>query len=221
MAKRKSKKIKKIKSDFAIWDFCASIITGTDEVLDEVEEILEDGKEAIWNIAGSAVIGYDKFADIVAWFFWKTFILFARRMHDGRVNMLKYRKEILKHAGIVFIVLLGLVGVFASTIDYEYSYNGRTLGIVKEQRDVLEILDLISAELSHEYGSNISIDAETDITFKPVISIGKEIDDADTVLRRFTYMGDIQAQAFALVVDGRHIAVVESQAIAEESRIFM
>ena len=60
MAKRKSKKIKKIKSDFTIWDFCASIITGTDEVLDEVEEILEDGKEAIWNIAGSAVIGYDK-----------------------------------------------------------------------------------------------------------------------------------------------------------------
>lgn len=216
MAKRKSKKIKKIKSDFTIWDFCASIITGTDEVLDEVEEILEDGKEAIWNVAGSAVIGYDKFADIVAWFFWKTFILFARRMHDGRVNMLKYRKEILKHAGIVFIVLLGLVGVFASTIDYEYSYNGRTLGIVKEQRDVLEILDLISAELSHEYGSNISIDAETDITFKPVISIGKEIDDADTVLRRFTYMGDIQAQAFAIVVDGRRIAVVESQAIAEE-----
>ena len=74
MAKRKSKKIKKIKTDFTIWDFCASIITGTDEVLDEVEEILEDGKEAIWNIAGSAVIGYDKFANVVAWFFWKTFL---------------------------------------------------------------------------------------------------------------------------------------------------
>ena len=29
-------------------------------------------------------------------------------------------------------------------------------------------------------------------------------------------MGDIQAQAFAIVVDGRRIAVVESQAIAEE-----
>lgn len=222
MAKRKDKKVKAERksklanSEFSIWDFCASIVTAADEVLDEFEEILKDGREGLWNVTAAAVMVYDKLADLVAWFFWKTFVLFARRMHDTRVNALKYRKEILKHAGIVFVVLLGMVGIFASTIDYEYSYNGRTLGIIKEQKDVLEILDLVSAELSHEYGSNISIDAENDITFKPVISIGKEIDDADTVLKRFTYMGDIQAQAFAITVDGQRIAVVESRKIAEE-----
>ena len=37
-------------------------------------------------------------------------------------------------------------------------YNGRTLGIVKEQRDVLEILDLVSEALTQEYGSSIVID---------------------------------------------------------------
>ena len=117
---------------------------------------------------------------------------------------------------IGLVVLVGMVAIYASSTDYEYSYNGRALGIVSEQRDVLEILDLISEELSHEYGSNISINADTDITFRPVISIGKEIDDADTVLKRFTYMGDIQAQAYAIVVDGELIATVESQKIAEE-----
>lgn len=222
MAKRKDKKIKAERkskianSEFSIWDFCASIVTAADEVLDEFEEILKDGKEGLWNVTAAAVMGYDKLADLVAWFFWKTFVQTARQMHDARINALKYRKEILKHAGIVFVVLLGMVGIFASTIDYEYSYNGRALGIIKEQKDVLEILDLVSAELSHEYGSNISIDAENDITFKPVISIGREIDDADTVLKRFTYMGDIQAQAFAITVDGQKIAVVESRKIAEE-----
>ncbi len=129
---------------------------------------------------------------------------------------MKYRKELLKHGLIFFAVLVGMVAVFASTIDYEYSYNGRALGIVEEQKDVLGILSLVSEELSHEYGSNISIDPETDITFKPVVSIGKEIDDADTVLKRFTYMGDIQAQAYAITVDGEMISIVESKKIAEE-----
>ena len=141
---------------------------------------------------------------------------FARNAHDTRIRILENGKSILKHSAIGLVVLVGMVAIYASSTDYEYSYNGRALGIVSEQRDVLEILDLISEELSHEYGSNISINADTDITFRPVISIGKEIDDADTVLKRFTYMGDIQAQAYAIVVDGELIATVESQKIAEE-----
>ena len=75
---------------------------------------------------------------------------------------------------------------------------------------------MVSEELSLEYGSNISIDPETDITFKPVISFGKEIDDADTVLKRFTYMGDIQAQAYGIIVDGERVVTVESEKIAND-----
>ena len=222
MAKGKGKKIKpkretkKEKFNYNIWDFCAGIITATDEILDEVWEILRDGCEGLWNVSAAFVVGFDKVADLISWIFWKTFVLFARRFHAARINLLRYRKEILKHFGIAVAAILCLVGIFASTTDYEYSYNGRALGVVKEQREVLEILDLISTELSHEYGSNITIDPETDITFRPVISIGKEVDDADTVLKRFTYMGDIQATAYAIVVDRQTIAIVESKEIAEE-----
>ena len=213
---KKEKTPKDKKAEFSIWDLCASIITASDEILDEAEEILHDGKEGIWNVTAAAVVGYDKLADLVSWAAWRTFVSFARNAHDTRIRILEHRKSILKHSAIGLVVLVGMVAIYASSTDYEYSYNGRALGIVSEQRDVLEILDLISEELSHEYGSNISIDADTDITFRPVISIGKEIDDADTVLKRFTYMGDIQAQAYAIVVDGELIATVESQKIAEE-----
>ena len=213
---KKEKTPKEEKTGFSIWDLCANIIVAADEILDEAEEILHDGKDGIWNVTAAAVVGYDKLADLVSWAAWRTFVSFARNAHDTRIRILEHRKSILKHSAIGLVVLVGMVAIYASSTDYEYSYNGRALGIVSEQRDVLEILDLISEELSHEYGSNISIDADTDITFRPVISIGKEIDDADTVLKRFTYMGDIQAQAYAIVVDGELIATVESQKIAEE-----
>ncbi len=215
-AKATSKKKNNQKREFSIWDFSASIVVAADEILDEAGEILNDGGEDLWNLAAALVSGYDELADVVSWSVRKTFVAFARRMHDARLGLLKYRRAIIKHALIVFVALIAVVGLFASATDYEYSYNGRALGIVKEQRDVLEILDLVSEELSHEYGSNISIDAETDISFRPVVSVGEEIDDADTVLKRFTYMGEIQAQAYAITVDGEMVATVESKKIAED-----
>ena len=105
---------------------------------------------------------------------------------------------------------------FALTTGYEYSYNGRPLGIVKEQKDVVEILELASEELSQEYGSNIVIDPEEDITFRTVVSYGKEVDTEDDVLRRLTYMGEINAQASAIVVDGQVKVIVENEKIAEQ-----
>ena len=125
------------------------------------------------------------------------------------------RKTIIKN-----LLVLGGVGricviIFSWATDYEYSYHGRALGIVEEQRDVIEILELASEELSKEYGSTIVIDPETDITFRPVVSSGKEIDNQDTVLRRLTYMGEINAQVAAIVVDGKIMAIVENETVAE------
>lgn len=217
MAKRKRKlQGKKIKSEITIWDVCAGVIVFLDEILDEAEDILKAGEEGIWQVCGAAVAGYDRLADLIDWFVRKTFILFARRWHETRMTLIEYKRVILRDGAIFFALILAMVGIFSSTIDYEYAYNGRPLGLVKEQRDVLEILDLVSTELSHEYGSNITIDPETDISFKPVISLGREIDDADTVLKRFTYMGDIQATAYAITVDGQTIAIVDSKEAAEE-----
>ena len=226
MAEKKNIGKKKKLMDF-LWEWGAKIISYTDLALDKTGDFLEEIWEEIKDIAGAGMAGaidvgaalirwYDKSAEIVEWFVKKTAILIMRNYHDLLMDLAQYRKIIIRDCIIVLLVGVGVVAVFASAVDYEYAYNGKTLGIVREQRDVLEILELVSEELSLEYGSNIVIDPETDITFKPVISNGKDIDDADTVLRRFTYMGDIQAQAYGIVVDGERVATVESEKIANE-----
>ena len=110
---KKEKKPKDEKAKFSIWDLCASIITASDEILDEAEEILQDGKEGIWNVTAAAVVGYDKLADLVSWAAWRSFVSFARNAHDTRLRILKYRKSILKHSAIGLVVLLGMVAIFA------------------------------------------------------------------------------------------------------------
>lgn len=218
----KSKKL----MDF-LWEWGAKIISYTDLALDKTGDFLEEIWEEIKEIAGAGMAGaidvgaalirwYDNSAELVEWFVKKTAVLIMRKYHDLLMDLAQYRKIIIRDCIIVLLVGVGVVAVFASAVDYEYAYNGRTLGIVREQRDVLEILEMVSEELSLEYGSSIVIDPETDITFNPVISYGKDIDDADTVLRRFTYMGDIQAQAYGIVVDGERVATVESEKIAND-----
>lgn len=234
MAKGKKIGNPKIPMNF-LWEVGAKIVYATDRGLDkvddflgekvipflkdiceEIREIALDGLEGAIDVGAALIRWYDESAELVEWFIKKTAVLIMRKYHDLLMDLSQYRRIIIRDFMIILIVGVGVVAVFASAVDYEYAYNGRTLGIVKEQRDVLEILEMVSEELSLEYGSSIVIDPETDITFKPVISYGKDIDDADTVLRRFTYMGDIQAQAFAIVVDGEMVATVESEKIAKE-----
>lgn len=226
MAKRKKIRISKINMEF-FWELGAKIIFWTDimldktadflgEIAEELREIGEAGMAGAVDVGAALVVWYDKSAEIVEWFIIKTAVLVMRKYHDILLELAKHRRAIVKHFIIVLLVGVGVIAVFASAVDYEYAYNGRALGIVREQRDVLEILEMVSEELSLEYGSNIVINPETDITFKPVISYGKDIDDADTVLKRFTYMGDIQAQAYSIVVDGERIVTVESEKIAND-----
>ena len=65
---------------------------------------------------------------------------------------------------------------------------------MKNQEDVLKILDLVSDELTKEYGSTIQIDKDNDITFRSTVIIDKDVDDVDTVLKRLTYMSDMEAE---------------------------
>lgn len=210
-----------------LYDKCAKFIDKVDIVLDKIEdelkdiieeakEILQDGIDALFNLAAALVIWYDKTAEFVEWLIITTMVTLARKIHDYRVRMEEHKKEFMRYSICIVLFAVVVIGLFAFVTDYEYAYNGRSLGIVKDQEDVLEVLELVSKELTQEYGSNINIDPETDITFTAVLSYGKEIDDADTVLKRFTYMGDIQTQASAIYADGELIAIVESEKVAQE-----
>ena len=145
------------------------------------------------SLGASLIDFYDKSAAVVEWFILKSSVLVGRKQHDLRIKTIENKGEIIKNAIILMAGVICIALAIALTTGYQYSYNGRPLGIVKEQKDVLEILELASEELSQEYGSNIEIDPAKDITFKRVVSYGKAVDTEDDVLRRLTYMGEINA----------------------------
>lgn len=208
---------KKAKEAFdAIWNGAGNAVEAADEILIEIGEIAEAGAKGLVSVGASVITIYDKSSAIVEWFILKMLVLFGRRLHNIRVKSIEYKADIIKNSVILGSGFIAIAIAIALTTGYEYSYNGRPLGIVKEQQDVVEILELASEELSQEYGSNIVIDPEKDITFRTVVSYGKEIDTEDDVLRRLTYMGEINAQASAIVVDGEVMVIVESEAIAEQ-----
>lgn len=213
---QKSKGEKKQAISNFIWNIGAEAVNLVDDMLIEAGEIGEDGLDGAINLGGAFVNVVDNLLDTGVWAVTKAYVYAGRKLHDLHVSMVEHKKVLIKNLLVFGAAFLTFVIIFSVATDYEYSYHGRALGIVKEQRDVLEILDLASEELSKEYGSNITIDPETDITFRPVVSYGREIDNQDTVLRRLTYMGEINAQVAAIILEGEPLVIVENEEVAKE-----
>lgn len=148
----------------------------------------------------------------------KTFILqyyIAKFLHKQRKSFDKYKKGLLTHFAGVVLIAVAVVAIFSYATGYEYSYNGKHLGYVNNQEDVTKVLDLVSEELSKEYGTNIQINEDSDITFDSVFVLDKEIDNIDTVLKRLTYMSDMKAEAYGIFIDTALYATVENEATAK------
>ncbi|MBN7773385.1 peptidoglycan DD-metalloendopeptidase family protein [Clostridium aminobutyricum] len=124
------------------------------------------------------------------------------------------KAKLLMHFAVVVAVVLCIAAVFNYTTAYEYAYNGRTLGIVEKQEDVLKIVDIVSRQLSKEHSVEIYIDRDRDITFQRVLSLNKEIDNTEDVLNKLTYMKDMSAKAYGIYVNGIRVAIVDSKKTA-------
>lgn len=112
-------------------------------------------------------------------------------------------------AVLVCVLLTGLVNSYMA---YEYSYNGKTLGLVKDKEDVLRITGLVQDALTQENDIQVVIDKQQDIQFKRVgLTEDSHIDTSEEVLKRLTYMGDINVEAYTITVNGKRTAVVDSE----------
>ena len=153
---KEKKKIKKANKK-ELWNKTIAIagnsIEAVDEICDEIGKIADAGWNLLISICASLVNAIDLAGDIAEWFVLKVLIISGRKLHDGRLRVIEHKRAIIKDASIIVLAITGMVGVYAWATDYEYSYNGRPLGIVKEQSDVLEILDIVNDELSMEYGT--------------------------------------------------------------------
>lgn len=199
-----------------LFDLGAKAVDGADQGLILLIGFLKVVWEKILDGAGSVFTGYDKLAEFMSWASNKAVVQTGRKIHSYREKFAENSRTIAKHGLLALVVAVCGVTVYASAIDYEYAYNGRKLGFVREQKDVTEVLGLVSEQLSKEYGAQITIDPTTDIEFRPVITYGKQKDTPDTVLKRFTYMGDIQAQGYSLVIDGVPLLTLESEEVANK-----
>ncbi len=120
-------------------------------------------------------------------------------------------------AGVLLVAVIGgVIGAVNYNTAYEYSYNGHVLGVVKDKDDVLRITDLVSDALTQEKDVEVVIDEKKNIKFKKVAIFGRDIhiDSSEDVLRRLTYVGDINVNGYGITVDGKTAVILDSEKTA-------
>ncbi len=140
---------------------------------------------------------------------------FGRKMRRFKNFCDRRKKPLLVVFSIFLLFAVGVAGVINYCTAYEYSYNGQTLGLVKEKDDVLKITDLVQGALTRDKDVDVVIDPKSDIEFKRVTALGDvEIDDSEQVLKRLSYMGNLNVKAYGIYVNGEKVGSVKNKKTA-------
>ncbi len=133
---------------------------------------------------------------------------------DGARN-----KQVIGATISMMVAAVMIIGAFNFVTAYEYSYKGRPLGIVSEQQDVTEIIEVVNSQLTKEHSANVNLKAQdgTGIEFRRVVALDSHIQTPDEVLTTLTYMQDITVSAYGIFVDGKRTSVVATEKEAEET----
>lgn len=143
------------------------------------------------------------------------FVSIAKEYHDA-FNRYKdnSRENLMSIFGLVIVICAMLLTFDYFTV-YQYSYNGRVLGYVDNQENVYNMLKIAGDKLSEANSTEIVFETDQNITFKKVSAASKDIDDADTVLNKLTYMTDIEITAYGIYSDNTLAAIVRSELAAK------
>ncbi|MDD2189755.1 MAG: peptidoglycan DD-metalloendopeptidase family protein [Eubacteriales bacterium] len=125
------------------------------------------------------------------------------------------KKKVLVGFGAGVAVYAAITIMIGGMTAYEYIYNGKVLGIAKNQEDVNKIVDIIGDKLSYQYNAEITIDKEKDIRFKKILGFNQDIDSKEDILNRLTYMRDMKANGHGIYVDGKLVTILESKESAK------
>lgn len=118
---------------------------------------------------------------------------------------------------VMGIAAAAILAVFDNYTVYEYSYNGKILGYVKNQDDVVDVLDIAGTQLTENStgGTEIKFVPNQNVTFRVIDSRGKSIDDADIAVNKLVYMTDIETEAYSVYDGDKLVAIVKSENDAE------
>jgi len=149
------------------------------------------------------------------------FIYVCKETVCHRVNVIRdyaenNKKKILIGFGIGVAAAAMVTIMIGNMTAYEYIYNGKVLGVVKNQEDVYKTIEIIGDKLSVQYDADITIDKEKDIRFKKIVAFNQNIDNKEDILNRLTYMRDMKAKGRGIYIDGKLVAILESEKTAKE-----
>lgn len=143
---------------------------------------------------------------------------FGRRMNAVKAFCERHKGLLLTGLSMVLLVCVGAAGVVNYCTAYEYSYNGHPLGYVKSKDQVLQITDMVQRALTEDKDMQVIIDAKDDITFQKVSTLDRDVtpDTSEEILRRLTYMGDLNVKAYGIYVNGDKAGAVQSKDVAAD-----
>lgn len=142
---------------------------------------------------------------------------FAKSMHDIAASYRNSRRTLGAALLAVAVIAASILIIFDRFTVYEYAYNGKVLGYVKEQEEVTDVLGIAGEKLTENSGSSLDIEfvPNQNITFNLVDSRDRSLDDSDTAVNKLVYMTDIETEAYG-VYDGDDLkAIVKSNEDAE------
>lgn len=145
----------------------------------------------------------------------KDIIRGAHRISDAYANT---RRNIGLTVLITGMLITAILIVFDMFTVYEYAYNGKVLGYVKNQEEVTDVLDVAGRQLTYNSSTEADVKfvANQNVTFNPVDGRGKSTDDSDTVVNKLIYMTDIETEAFAVYDGDKVVAIVKDQNDADK-----
>ena len=174
----------------------------TQEMREERERRREEAREAVELSMKQRYAEYEKSP-------------FGKKMRAFKNFCDAHKKPLLVMFSVFIMLIVGVAGVFNYCTAYEYSYNGRTLGLVKEKDDVLRITDLVQGALTEDKNVDVVIDPASDIEFKRVSALGNvEIDSSEEVLKHLSYMGNLNVKAYGIYINGEKVGSVENKETA-------
>lgn len=142
---------------------------------------------------------------------------FAKTTHDIATSYRNSRRTIGAALLGIAVIAASILIIFDRFTVYEYAYNGKVLGYVKEQEEVTDVLGVAGEKLTENSGSSLDIEfvPNQNITFNLVDSRDRSLDDSDTAVNKLVYMTDIETEAYG-VYDGDDLkAIVKSNEDAE------
>ena len=139
----------------------------------------------------------------------------AHRISDAYSNTRRSIGAAILVTGMVITAILIIFDMFTV---YEYAYNGKVLGYVKNQEEVTDVLDVAGRQLTYNSSTEADVKfvANQNVTFNPVDGRGKSTDDSDTVVNKLIYMTDIETEAYAVYDGDKVVAIVKDQNDADK-----